>query len=620
MAKTQLNPSQLKACRTINGRILVLAGAGSGKTSVLTERIVHLIGDHKVQPGSILGLTFTNKAAAEMRQRIAKKIGRTMSKDVILLTFHSFCLNILKKEIHHLGYTNSFSLYDEKDKMRLEGEVYDKLSEEQEEEGVNEDLFREKMNDVLKAYNAVDFDGLLELTVALFKQHPEVRKKYEEKFHYVMIDEYQDTNPIQYELIKLLTQKRKNLFVVGDDDQAIYGFRGAEVDHILSFPHDTSVKLEENYRSTQQILNVANAIIAKNSKRHEKELFSQKKNGNKPHIFHAPTEKEEAESIIRRILYLKEHKNLNWSDFAILYRSNNLSRTFEVALMQASYREEGRFVRSIPYHVVQGTSFYERAEVKDLFAYLKVLNNPKDTTALFRILNYPKRGISTKTIEALNKEATRMDCSVFETLEYYDHIDISAQGKIGISIFNSIMDKAKSKRKLANKVQFLIDELDLKCEIEKEVKSDQARIFKWDNIQTCLEMAETADEEGASLSDFVNGSILDEHSHSRKKNKEGVNLLTFHSAKGLEFKACFIVSLEDGLIPHERSLEEGNIEEERRLFYVAITRAKKYLYLSMARSRLYRGKPMNRNASRFLFEIPKELLEFEAFNNHMPLD
>ena len=613
------NPAQTKAYKTIHGRILVLAGAGSGKTSVLTQRIAHLIQDHSVKPGSILGLTFTNKAAAEMRQRITKKVGRTHAREVLLLTFHSFCLNILKKEIHHLGYTNEFSLYDQKDKMRLETEVYEKLSEE-EEGDVSDDLFREKMNDVLKAYNAVDFDGLLELTVALFKQHPEVRKKYEEKFHYVMIDEYQDTNPIQYELISLLTKKRKNLFVVGDDDQSIYGFRGAEVDHILSFPHDTSVKLEENYRSTQQILEVANSIIEKNTKRHEKTLFSQKKKGNKPRIFHAPTEKEEAESLIHRILYLKEEKNLAWKDIAILYRSNSLSRTFEVALMQASWRDEGKYVRGIPYHVVQGTSFYERPEVKDLFAYLKVLNNPKDTTALFRILNYPKRGVSTPTVEALNKEAASMECSVFEALDYYDHIDITSQGKIGISIFNSIMEKAKKKKTIAATVEFLIDELNLKEEIEKEVKSDQARMFKWDNIQTCLEMAETADKEGASLGDFVNGSILDEHTQSRSKKKDGINLLTFHSAKGLEFKACFIVSLEDGLMPHERSLEEGGIEEERRLFYVAITRAKEYLYLSMARKRIFRGKPMKRNACRFLFEIPKGLLEFEAFNNFMPLD
>lgn len=615
--KTDFNQSQKKAYKTIHGRILVLAGAGSGKTSVLTQRIAHLIKDHQVQPGSILGLTFTNKAAAEMRERIAKKVGRKMAKEVLLLTFHSFCLDVLKKEIHHLGYTNTFSLYDEKDKMRLEDEVY---SEFDEEEDVPEEEFRKKLNSVLKAYNAVDFDGLLELTVELFKSHPEVRKKYQEKFHYVMIDEYQDTNPIQYELIRLLTSKRKNLFVVGDDDQAIYGFRGAEVDHILSFPHDTRVKLEENYRSTQAILDVANSVIKKNSKRHDKTLFSQKKQGNKPHIFHAPTEKEEAESIIHRLLYLKNEKELNWSDIAILYRSNNLSRNFEIALMQASWKDGDRYTRGIPYHVVQGTSFYERAEVKDLFAYLKVLNNPQDTTALFRILNYPKRGISTKTIETLNKAAKKMDISVYETLEYYDDLDLSAQGKIGISIFNSIMRKAKGKKNLKSKVEFLIEELDLKSEIEKEVKSDQARIFKWDNIQTCLDMAETADSEGASLGDFVNGSILDEHAHGKGKKKDGINLLTFHSSKGLEFKACFIVSLEDGLMPHERSIEEGGLEEERRLFYVAITRAKEYLYLSMARSRLYRGKPMRRNACRFLFDIPKNLLEFEAFNNFQPLD
>ncbi len=616
--RRQLNPEQLKACLAIKGKVLVLAGAGSGKTSVLTERILYLIKDQNVAPNAILGLTFTNKAAAEMRERITAGVGKTTASLIPLMTFHSFCLDVLKKEIHHLGYTKTFSLYDDRDKMRLEEEVYQKLSNEEAKE-INLDKFRQGMTEVLKAYNAVDFDGLLELTVKLFKQHPEVLAKYQKQFQYVMIDEYQDTNQVQYELICFLTEKSGNLFVVGDDDQAIYGFRGAQVDHILSFPHDTSIKLEENYRSTQPILDIANAVISKNSKRHDKCLFSKKRSGNKPKLFHAPTEKEEAESIIHRLLYLNKEKGLKWSDIAILYRSNNLSKPFEVALMQASWNKEGQFVRGIPYHVVQGTSFYQRSEVKDLFAYLKVINNPKDTTALLRIINYPKRGISTATIEELNKEADRLKCSVYDVLEHFDHLEISSTGKVGLSIFNSILNKAKTKRTLTETVQFLIDELHIKDEIEKEVKSENARMFKWDNVTTILDMAASADEEHTTLADFVNGCILDDHKHSKNKKDKGVNLLTFHSAKGLEFKACFIVSLEDGIMPHDKSLEEGGIEEERRLFYVAITRAKEYLYLSMARKRLFRGKPMTRNASRFLFEIPKELLDFEVFNNFQPL-
>ncbi len=617
--KSRLNPFQLKACTTINGKVLVLAGAGSGKTTVLTERILHLIKDHDVKPDSILGLTFTNKAAAEMRERIIKRVGKTLGSEVPLLTFHSFCLAILKKEIHNLGYTSTFSLYDDKDKQRLESEVYEDLSG-QEGKTVTAEDFRKGMTGVLKAYNAVDFDGLLELTVELFKDHPEVLKRYQDQFQYIMIDEYQDTNAVQYELIQLLSKERGNLFVVGDDDQSIYGFRGAEVDHILNFPHDIVVKLEENYRSTQPILDIANAIIGKNTKRHDKVLFSTKKSKNLPRLFHAPTETEEAESIIHRLLYLKNEKNLEWSDIAILYRSNNLTKPFEVALMQASWRDSNQYVRGIPYHVVQGMSFYQRPEVKDLFAYLKVLHNSKDTTALLRILNYPKRGVSTASIEALNKEASRLNSSVYEALEHYDHLDISSQGKVGISIFNSILTKAQEKKSIVEKVQFLIDELNLKDEIKKEVKSEQAQMYKLDNINTILTMAETADKEGATLGDFINGSLLDDHLHSKDRKKKGVNLLTFHSAKGLEFKACFIVCLEDGTMPHEKSIEEGGLEEERRLFYVAITRAKEYLYLSMARKRLFRGKPMTRNACRFLFEIPKELLEFEACNNFQPLE
>jgi len=615
--RRQLNPEQLKACLAIKGKVLVLAGAGSGKTSVLTERIIHLIQDQKVPPNAILGLTFTNKAAAEMRERITKGVGKTTASLIALLTFHSFCLDLLKKEIHHLGYTPNFSLYDDRDKMRLEEEVFQKLSSKELEE-VKVEHFRQGMTEVLKAYNAVDFDGLLELSVKLFKEHPKVLSKYQEQFQYVMIDEYQDTNQVQYELISLLTERSGNLFVVGDDDQAIYGFRGAEVDHILSFPHDTSIKLEENYRSTQPILDIANAVIKKNSKRHDKSLFSKKRNGNKPKLFHAPTEKEEAESIIHRLLYLQKEKGLQWSDIAILYRSNNLSKPFEVALMQASWKKDGQFVRGIPYHVVQGLSFYQRSEVKDIFAYLKVLNNPKDTTALLRILNYPKRGISTATIEALTTEANRLHCPVYDVLDHFDHLEISSAGKVGLSSFNSIIRKANAKKTITETVQFLIDELHIKDEIEKEVKSENARMFKWDNITTILDMAASADQEHTTLADFVNGCILDDHKHSRNKKDKGVNLLTFHSAKGLEFKACFIVSLEDGIMPHDKSLEEGGIEEERRLFYVAITRAKEYLYLSMARKRLFRGKPMTRNACRFLFEIPKELIDFEVFNNFQP--
>ncbi len=615
----RLNPSQLQACTSINGKVLVLAGAGSGKTTVLTERILHLINDHGVKPESILGLTFTNKAAAQMRDRICKRIGKTIGQNIPLLTFHSFCLAILKEEIHHLGYTTNFSLYDEKDKQRLEDEVYTDLSG-QEGKTVTEQDFRKGMAGVLKAYNAVDFDGLLELTVELFKNHPEILKKYQNQYHYVMIDEYQDTNQVQYELIDLLTKEHGNLFVVGDDDQSIYGFRGAQVDHILNFPHDTVVKLEENYRSTQPILDIANSVIAKNSKRHDKVLFSTKKSKNLPRLFHAPTEAEEAETIIHRLLYLKNEKKLEWSDIAILYRSNNLTKPFEVALMQASWRDNNQYVRGIPYHVVQGMSFYQRTEVKDLFAYLKVLHNPKDTTALLRILNYPKRGISTASIESLNKEASRLTLDLYQALEHYDHLDISSQGKVGISIFNSILAKAKEKPTLTEKVQFLIDELNLKEEIKKEVKSEQAQMYKLDNINTCLQMAVQADIDRATLGDFINGSLIDDHMHSKDKRGKGVNLLTFHSAKGLEFKACFIVCLEDGTMPHEKSIEEGGLEEERRLFYVAITRAKEFLYLSMARKRLFRGKPMTRTACRFLFEIPKQLLEFEACNNFQPLE
>ena len=615
--KHLLNPSQKKASTSINGKVLVLAGAGSGKTSVLIERIVVLIEDHNVDPSTILGLTFTNKAAGEMRERIAARIGKSTAQKIPLLTFHSFCLDLLKKEIHNLGYSNNFSLYTEKDTDRIEKEVLEQLSS-QEDMKITDALFRKELTNTLKSYNAVDFDGLLELTLKLLKEHRHIREKYQKFFKYIMIDEYQDTNAIQYELITYLSENNNNLFVVGDDDQSIYGFRGAKVDHIISFPHQTLIKLEENYRSTQPILSIANSIISKNAHRHKKTLFTKKTNDNRPRLFHAPSDAEEAESIIHRILYLKNEKNLKWSDIAILYRSNNLTKPFEVALMQASWKDNEKFTRGIPYHVVQGTSFYDRAEVKDIFSYLRILHNPKDNNALLRIINYPKRGVSSRTIEALSKESNRLGFSLYEALEFYDHLDISPQGKIGISILISILEKAKLQNSIVDTMMFLIKELDIKEEIKKEVKSDKARMFRLDNLNTCLEMAESADSNQVPLGDFINGSMIDNHKQSKKKDTDQVNLLTFHSAKGLEFKACFVVCLEDGILPHSKSLEDGSLEEERRLFYVAITRAKEYLFLSMARTRAFRGKQQKTNASRFIFDIPKTLLEFESFNNLMP--
>jgi superfamily I DNA/RNA helicase len=608
-----VNPDQKKAIETVKGRVLVLAGAGSGKTSVLVQRCVNLLNNHRVPPTAILGLTFTNKAAHEMRHRIAKHASPEIAKEVTLSTFHSFCFSILKQEIHHLGYTNTFTVYDDKDRERLLLTLEKQLKVEHESEDVNQELLVAEFIKSLKAYNAVDFDGLLTLTLELFQKVPSLLEKYQDRFRYIMIDEYQDTNQTQFAIADLLSKKYGNLFVVGDDDQSIYSWRGAEVKHILEFQHHALIKLEQNYRSTKTILDAANAVIKHNKERHLKTLWSGSFEGDKIHVFHALNEVEEAEAVVARILRLNHEKGLKWSDFAILYRSNTLSRPFEVALMQAPYKEGEKFVRGIPYKVVQGTEFYERAEIKDVIAYLRVLVNPSDNTPLLRILNYPKRSISVNAIEILNQMSRTQKISLWEALKKSNDSPLSSIAKAGVANFLKLMEEATQafkEKTLHEATKWLVDKLDLRAALKDEFKSEKAQEFKWENIQTFVSMTDTG--EPTTLHEFLSMNVLDGFKPEKKdKSKDMVNLLTFHSAKGLEFTACFLVAIEDRYLPHERSLLEGNLEEERRLFYVAITRAKKYLTISMAKGRTSHGKEKPSNPSRFLFELPKELLEIE---------
>ncbi len=630
----RLNREQASAATATRGRILVLAGAGSGKTSVIISRIRYLIDEQGVEPENILGLTFTNKAAAEMRSRIAKYIGTEKAERLTLSTFHSFCFQILKKEIHHLGYLTNFTLYDERDMQRLlqnvakgEGEPkfplgFQSLSDlrkashtqpttkEEKEKNAYYTHLAGELEECLKAYNAVDFDGLLELSVRLFENHPEILEAYQERFRYIMIDEYQDTNPIQYRLAKLLSAKYNNFFVVGDDDQSIYGWRGSEVKHILQFEHDTLVKLEQNYRSTPTILEAANAIIKNNKERHPKTLWSHGEPGELIHVFNAPTEEEEVQAVIERILYLRYEKGIPFSEIAILYRSNSLARLFEIALMQAPHCSNGTWVRGIPYDIVQGTEFYERAEIKDLLAYLGTIMNKKDTESLLRIINYPRRGISPKTIEMVKAHAKERNLSMWDAMK-----ELGSE-KPALAKFTTIIEEAeeKSKKSLSEGYDHLVKQIDYLKVIEEDTKSDKAREARINNVGVLGDLIRQYEEstENPTLSDFLGGAALDHQKarHADKNSKQDrVQLLTFHSAKGLEFTACFLVALEDHIIPHEKSLFETGLEEERRLMYVATTRAKKYLTLSMARSRKRNGKPTPTNPSRFLFEVPQHLLK-----------
>ncbi|HRD55289.1 MAG TPA: UvrD-helicase domain-containing protein [Parachlamydiaceae bacterium] len=657
-----LNPSQEEAVHTTDGRLLILAGAGSGKTRVLTMRIAHLIKKKAVSPKAILGLTFTNKAAAEMRERLLKEVGALHAKQVSLLTFHSFCLKILRKEIHRLGYTEEFSLYDAHDVQRLVNLIARDLLEREadlpslshavqaiakaknkglkpeEIEGTGSSWHDEftrtvyaRLQDSLRAYNAVDFDHMLSLSVELFEKCPDILNEYQEQYRYIMIDEYQDTNPIQCRLAELLASKYRNLCVVGDDDQSIYGWRGANVQNILTFEHDKMIKLEQNYRSNNTILKAANSVISLNKDRRLKSLWSSKGMGHKIELFFAPNEVSEAEAVVCRMLKMKESLNAKWKDFAILYRSNALSRAFEFALMKQAWQDRGQFVRGIPFQIFGGTEFYERREIKDLQAYLRLISNPKDQEALLRIINQPRRGIGESSLDQLTAYNRSQDVPLWEVLKqvvddesFKSKFQISAKTANGIFHFVETIEEAKKRflqEPLHDSLKWLIEKINYKRAIDEEVKSEQMRSFKWENVQEFVqvlkeyEASEVKDE--PSLHHFVSIIALQEEwkkSSSKSFEEDKVSLMTFHSAKGLEFPFCFLVGVEDHIIPHEKSLKETGVEEERRLFYVAITRAMHRLVIAMATKRKQKGQEISSSPSRFLFDIPKDLLNLTKWD------
>ncbi len=654
--RAKLNPEQQKAVRTTEGRVLVLAGAGTGKTLVLTTRIAYLIQEKKVSPESILGLTFTNKAASEMRQRVAAMVSAKAAADVTLCTFHSWCMQILRNEIHHLGYTANFTLYTPSDVERLiKAIVRDELASEGEIPAINETLhqitlaknlgltpdempdkgnswheafvkkiYRRLLNS-MRAHNAVDFDNLLYLTVELFLKRHDILEKYQQRFRYIMIDEYQDTNPVQYRLASLLSAKYGNLFVVGDDDQSIYGWRGADIRNILEFENAAVIKLEQNYRSTPTILNAANALIQHNCSRHGKSLWSKNSDGKPLTVFHAPSEKDEAEAVVYRLVQMKKESGCSWNRFAILYRSNALSRHIEQVLMRTGYRQGTEWKRGIPYQVFGGTEFYERREVKDLLAYLRICANPKDQAAILRVVNVPRRGIGENSLDLLTSYSRQYKAPLWDILKQAagKTLPENIQNKLnskslnGIASFVDIIETASRNFKhqsLSMAMSSFLETIDYKKAIKEDVKSEKMRVMKWDNVQelACALSEYESSSDSPTLLDFITSTPLNEEENrpgeKKDPNADKVQLMTFHSAKGLEFPVCFLVGLEDHILPHERSLKETGIEEERRLFYVALTRAKESLFLSMSQKRNRMGHEHLSKPSRFLYELPKELL------------
>ncbi len=637
-----LNPPQREAVLHGDGPLLILAGAGSGKTRVITCRIAHMIRERGIDPGTILAVTFTNKAASEMKERVERMIDIPLNR-LWISTFHSACVRILRQRIDALGYKRTFVIYDESDRsslikvcmsdLRIDTEQYqpravsarisalkNNLTDEEQfsktsatfgfEDAVSRvyTLYQEK----LRESNGLDFDDLLMLTVRLFERHQDVRSHYQGLFHHILIDEYQDTNRAQYRLVRLLTQQRKNLCVVGDDDQSIYKFRGADITNILNFEKDFPdakvITLEQNYRSTQNILGAAGAVVARNLGRKRKELWTQKRGGDKILRYKAVDERDEARFICGTVQQEVENGR-SLREMAILYRTNAQSRALEDALRN----------RSIPYRIFGGLRFYDRKEIKDIIAYLRVLQNPADIVSLRRIINVPARGIGDTTIEKLEKAAAARRTSLYQAAVDSETADITSSAKRKLREFTEMMERIRAVLEVltvTDLVRKVIHEAGYIAALEQD-KTVESRI-RIENLNELVTATEDFQEQNreASLAAFLDqvALITDlEHQTAGEKNvrnADSVTLMTLHNAKGLEFALVFMAGMEEGLFPHSRSAEsEEELEEERRLCYVGITRAKERLIITHASERRLYGYTQANLVSRFVQDLPPEMVE-----------
>ena len=634
-----LNEPQRQAVMATDGPLLILAGAGSGKTRVLTHRTAYLIEECGVNPYNIMAITFTNKAAGEMRERIDQMVGYG-SESIWVCTFHSTCVRILRRYIDRLGFGTNFTIYDSDDQKTLMKDICKRLE-------IDTKMYKEKMflsaissakdelidpiefetraagdyvkrkqaqvyreyQQALKQNNALDFDDLIMKTVELFKLDKEVLASYQDRFRYIMVDEYQDTNTAQFELIRLLALKYQNLCVVGDDDQSIYKFRGANIYNILNFEHHfpdaTVIKLEQNYRSTQNILDAANAVIANNQGRKEKRLWTDNGAGDKITFEQLDTAAEEADFVARDIARRVRKGEYQYKDCAILYRTNAQSRLFEERFITAN----------IPYKIFGGVNFYARKEVKDLLAYLKTIDNGQDDLAVRRIINIPKRGIGAASINKVALYAQEQEISFYDALCVAEQVPGLGKAAAKIRPFVLFIQSMKAKAKLlsvTDLLQEVIETTGYVRELEAEGTDEaEARIENIDElISKAVDYAEG--EEAPTLNGFLENVALVADIDSFDENSDYVVLMTLHSAKGLEFPNVYLAGLEDGLFPSYMSITSDNsqaeIEEERRLAYVGITRAKKNLTITSARVRMVRGQTQYGKVSRFVREIPPELL------------
>lgn len=638
-----LNKEQREAVTHVDGPLLVLAGAGSGKTRVLTHRIAYLISEKNVHPASILAITFTNKAAREMRERIDALVGQ-FSDYIWVSTFHSMCVRILRRDIEKIGYGSNFVIFDYTDQQSVVKECLKELNINEKnfppksmlaeigrakDELITSEIFTKmyqadfRMSKAAKIYelyqkklksnNALDFDDIIMLTIKLFLEYPEVLEYYRRKFKYILVDEYQDTNTAQYSLISMLAKEHKNLCVVGDDDQSIYGWRGANIRNILDFEKEFKgakvVKLEQNYRSTKTILGAANSVIKNNRGRKSKKLWTDNKEGDSIKVTECLNEHEEAYFIASEIKRLREKGNIKLSDFAVLYRINAMSRVIEEMFMK-----EG-----IAYRIFGGPKFYDRKEIKDIVAYLRVIQNPSDNISLKRIINEPKRGIGNTTLDAAEKYANAAETSIFSVISNASNIPGLSRAASKLEGFVSLINTLRTLKNTMTASEIIEEVIErtgiVKKYEEENTTESQSRI---ENIKELLSVALDfeSQNEDTGLEQFLEHISLVTDVDNMDEESDYVILMTLHSAKGLEFPVVFMAGLEEGVFPGYRSMtDENELEEERRLSYVGITRAKEKLYITHTHARTLFGNTTINRASRFLHEIPHEFIDDGDANN-----
>ncbi|CAM3995910.1 DNA helicase PcrA [Mesobacillus zeae] len=635
-----LNPEQQNAVKTTDGPLLLMAGAGSGKTRVLTHRIGYLIVEKGVNPYNILAITFTNKAAREMRERIQGIMGGA-ADDIWISTFHSMCVRILRRDIDRIGYNRNFTILDSTDQQsvikgilkerNLDPKKYDprailgmvssaknELISPEEYAKTAGDYYSNVVSDVygdyqkrLRKNNALDFDDLIMSTILLFQRVPEVLEYYQRKFQYIHVDEYQDTNRAQYMLVKLLAARFRNLCVVGDSDQSIYRWRGADIANILSFekdyPNAKVILLEQNYRSTKKILLAANKVIENNQNRKPKNLWTENADGNKIVYYRADSEQGEAQFVIGKIQELIREKGRKHSEVAILYRTNAQSRAIEEAFLKSN----------IEYTIVGGIKFYDRKEIKDILAYLRLISNPDDDISLQRVINVPKRAIGSTSVDKIGNFAAMHDMSMFQALESLELIGLSPKAEKAAAEFRNLIRNYTNMQEFLS-VTELVEEILEKSGYREMLKAEksieaQSRMENLDEFLTVTKSFEESSEDKSLvgfLTDLALVADIDRLDDDGKKNTDTVTLMTLHSAKGLEFPVVFLIGMEEGVFPHSRSLmEEAEMEEERRLAYVGITRAEQELYITNAQMRTLYGRTNMNPESRFIREIPEDLIE-----------